>query len=127
MLLKSCRKCGRVIPYPKTYCDSCQPLMEEQKKVNEKLSEQRYNKNRKIRKDPRYAKFYKSKEWRTLSRVYLRDHQYKCEQCNKIATEVHHVVPIQTEDGWTRRLDYENLEAVCINCHNDKHKRFTVR
>mgnify|MGYP002479858236 CR=1 FL=1 len=123
ILLKSCRKCGKLLPYPLTYCEGCVPLVEEERKKSEKLSEQRYNKRRKG-KDPKYGKFYRSTEWKTLSRVYLRDQEYKCEVCHKLATEVHHVSPIQDEAGWLRRLDYSNLEALCIKCHNKRHKRF---
>lgn len=126
MLMKSCRKCGAVIPYPQTYCEACKPLIEEQREHNQRLTDQRYNKRRKG-KDPKYKRFYGSTDWITLSRVYLQDHKYRCEECKGIATEVHHVVPIQTEAGWTRRLDYENLEALCITCHNKRHDRFTVR
>ena len=41
-----------------------------------------------------------------------------------MATEVHHIKPIQTDEGWERRLDYDNTKSVCIECHNYYHNRF---
>ena len=41
--------------------------------------------------------------------------------CQGLATEVHHIKPIQTRDGWDKRLEWENLEAVCTSCHNGRH------
>lgn len=55
---------------------------------------------------------------------YTQDKGYRCEECGAIASEVHHIVPIQTDEGWERRLDYNNLECVCVYCHNKKHGRF---
>ncbi|MBR0575692.1 HNH endonuclease [Proteiniclasticum sp. BAD-10] len=127
MLVKSCRRCGRTIPYPLAYCEECRPAIEEQKEINQKLREQRYNKKRSTKADPKYRAFYRSQDWITLARVYLQDHEYHCEDCKAMAAEVHHVVPIQTADGWLRRLDYDNLRALCIRCHNKAHDRFTVQ
>ena len=42
--------------------------------------------------------------------TYAQDKAFRCEQCGRVASEVHHVVPIQTDDGWTKRLDYDNLD-----------------
>mgnify|MGYP002673798769 CR=1 FL=1 len=124
MLLKQCRKCGAYIQYPATYCSKCLLIVEEERAINranaKSLADARYNKTR----DKKYLRFYNSPEWRHLSNQYMVDVGYKCEMCHKIATEVHHVVPIQTEEGWLRRLDYTNLMALCVNCHNKKHCRF---
>lgn len=124
MLLKQCRKCGAYIQYPATYCSKCLLIVEEERAKNranaKSLADARYNKTR----DKKYLRFYNSPEWRHLSNQYMVDVGYKCEMCHKIATEVHHVVPIQTEEGWLRRLDYTNLMALCVNCHNEKHCRF---
>lgn len=124
MLLKQCRKCGAYIQYPATYCSKCLLIVEEERAKNranaKSLADARYNKTR----DKKYLRFYNSPEWRHLSNQYMVDVGYKCEMCHKIATEVHHVVPIQTEEGWLRRLDYTNLMALCVNCHNKKHCRF---
>ena len=30
----------------------------------------------------------------------MMDEEYRCERCRRLATEVHHIKPIQTKDGW---------------------------
>lgn len=127
MLLKSCNRCGNLIPYGGGYCTRCKPIVEaecEARRVESKReSDKRYNKRR----DPKYIRFYHSSEWRVLSTRYTQDKGYKCELCGRMATQVHHIKPIQTPDGWTRRLDYDNLELLCTKCHNDRHNRFKRR
>lgn len=126
MLLKACRRCGSYIEYPRVYCSKCLPIVEterEARRIDTKREvDRRYNKNR----DKKYLRFYNSPEWRRLSTQYMVDVSYKCEgkNCRRIATEVHHIVPIQTPEGWERRLDYTNLKAVCTDCHNKEHNRF---
>lgn len=95
----------------------------ERKAQQQKRAGQKYNKKR----DPKYIRFYSSNEWRILSSKYRQDKGYKCECCGKIATEVHHIKPIQTDQGWERRLDYNNLKLVCLECHNKEHDRFQAK
>ena len=124
VLLKECRRCRSYIQYPATYCSICLPIVEEERarrRVDTKrVVDSRYNKTR----DKKYLRFYNSPEWRRLSTQYMVDVAYRCERCKRIATEVHHIQPIQTPDGWDRRLDYTNLKALCISCHNKEHGRF---
>ena len=124
LLLKSCNRCGNLIPYGSTYCNECKPIVEaireERRRETMKKVNRRYNKTR----DPKYMRFYSSIDWRTLSAKYTQDKKYRCERCGKIATEVHHVKPIQTPEGWEMRLDYNNLELLCLSCHNERHNRF---
>lgn len=124
MLLKSCGRCGKLIPYGLTYCSVCRPIVEAEREArrleSKRESDRRYNKTR----DPKYIRFYNSVEWRTLSSKYTQDKGYKCERCGKFATQVHHKQAIQTPQGWDRRLDYTNLELLCTQCHNDRHNRF---
>ncbi len=126
MLMKRCPRCGKMMPYGPTYCVACKPLAAAELAVvqeeNARKKARIYNKKR----DSKYLTFYRSKEWRTLSRSFLQAAGYKCQahlttDCKVIATEVHHVEPIQTPNGWERRLDWENLEAVCTACHNGRH------
>lgn len=127
MLLKECPRCKRLMPYGATYCTTCEPIVEaerEAKRIESKReSNKRYNKTR----DPKYSKFYNSKEWRVLSRRYAQDKGFRCEACGCIATEVHHKEYIQTPEGWNRRLDYDNLELLCVKCHNERHNRFNKK
>lgn len=124
MLLKTCRRCGNLIPYGSAYCPTCKPIVEAEKE--QRLLEQkreghkRYNKTR----DPKYTRFYNSSEWKILSAKRLQDDGYKCVKCKAIASEVDHIKPIQTPEGWELRLDYTNTQSLCLDCHNAKHKRF---
>lgn len=127
MLLKSCGRCGNLIHYGATYCNTCKPIVEAEREARMRASKlesnKRYNKTR----DPKYVRFYNSTEWRTLSAKYTQDKGFRCEKCGAIATEVHHVKAIQTPEGWERRLDSDNLELLCKACHNERHERFKKR
>lgn len=127
MLLKSCNRCKTLIPYGNVYCDKCKPIVEAERE--ERLRESKLEGNRRYNKkrDPKYIRFYNSKEWRTLSLKRLQDDGYKCVKCKQFASEVDHIVPIQTPDGWERRLDYDNTQSLCLECHNKKHDRFKKR
>lgn len=124
MLLKSCARCGKLIPYGLSYCSTCRPIVEAEREArrleSKRESDRRYNKTR----DPKYVRFYNSVDWRRLSSKYTQDKGYRCERCGKFATQVHHKQAIQTPQGWDRRLDYNNLELLCTQCHNDRHNRF---
>lgn len=127
MLLKSCNRCGNLIPYGSAYCTKCKPIVQAEREARRaeavKRGNRKYNKTR----DPKYMRFYSSSDWRMLSAKYTQDKGYKCEACGRIGTEVHHIKPIQTPDGWERRLDYNNLELLCTDCHNERHERFKRR
>lgn len=124
MLLKSCNRCGTLIQYGSVYCDICAPIIEGEREARRRElsleSNRRYNKTR----DPKYGRFYSSTNWRVLSKSKIQGVGYRCEKCGGIASEVDHIIPIQTPEGWDRRLDYDNLQALCITCHNAKHERF---
>ena len=124
MLLKSCRRCGNLIAYGSAYCSTCKPIVEAEKE--QRLVEQKRKGNKKYNKtrDPKYIRFYNSSEWRILSARRLQDDGYKCVKCKAIASEADHIKPIQTPEGWELRLDYNNLQSLCIDCHNAKHNRF---
>ena len=127
MALHPCPRCRALIPVGLPYCDTCRPIAESElqqhRLENLKRKQQRYNRRR----DPKYLAFYRSKEWKTLSRVYLQNKKYKCEakehhpDCTGLAVEVHHKQPIQTPEGWDLRLDWDNLEALSTACHNCRH------
>jgi len=127
MLLKDCKRCGVLIAYGAVYCRVCAPIVAEEREARARAykldSNKRYNKKR----DPKYVRFYNSGEWRTLSAKRLQDDGYKCVLCKAIASEVDHIVPIQTPEGWERRLDYTNTRLLCLDCHNKRHNRFQKR
>ena len=132
MAVHPCPRCGALVPVGVAYCDKCKPQAEAQAaeaiERRQAFKKAKYNKQYNKRRDPKYLTFYRSKGWRLLSRVYLQGRGYRCEAgldgCTRLAVEVHHKKPIQTDDGWDLRLDPDNLEAVCINCHNKRHERF---
>lgn len=126
MLMKKCPRCHRMMPYGPAYCSDCMPLATAElaaiKEENAKKKAFKYNRSR----DSKYLTFYRSKDWRLLSKTYLQAKGYRCEacltkDCTGLAVEVHHVKPIQTPEGWDLRLDWDNLEAVCTSCHNARH------
>lgn len=126
MLMKPCPRCRRMIAYGLSYCVECQPIAEaERAAAKEHRTEQlrkRYNQAYNQRRDPKYAAFYRCKEWRTMSRAKLQACGYRCEAklegCGTLAVEVHHTKPIKTEEGWAERFEWDNLMGVCIQCHN---------
>ncbi len=126
MRLKLCAKCQKVIPSNKTYCDRCEKLVQKRVEEYKKKSNSRYNKQR----DKKYEQFYNSKAWRKLRKKYI-DKYFLCELCDKnthtLAEEVHHKEPIQTVTGWERRLEWNNLIALCHYHHDMQHGRFKGR
>ena len=122
-----CAKCGKPTVYPERYCEGCRGVVAQEVEARKVETKAKADKAYNERRDPKYIKFYKSPAWRMLSARYLQDHQWQCESCGGLAVEVHHITPIQSEEGWGRRLDQKNLTAVCVKCHNQKHGRFQKR
>lgn len=126
MALHPCPRCKSLIPVGIAYCDTCRPVAEAQAaeaiERRQAYKRAKYNKAYNQRRDSKYLTFYRSKEWRLLSRTKLQDCGYKCqaklEGCKGLAVEVHHVKPIKTDEGWDERLEWDNLMGVCVACHN---------
>lgn len=85
-------------------------------------------------------KFYDSFSWRKLSKHIKERDNYECQECKrngfvqidaneysekakrkKIALVVDHIKEL--EDHPDLAFDEENLETLCVNCHNIKHDR----
>ena len=75
------------------------------------------------------SKYYNSKWWKRLRHSYITNHPL-CEECAKEgrstpAEEVHHVIPFLTgntdEERWDLLLDPDNLESLCLDCHQKIH------
>ena len=124
MLLKACGRCGNLIPYGKSYCDTCRPIVAAEREARRAETMKKINKRYNQKRDPKYVRFYNSKEWRMLAYKRLQDDKYRCVICGAIAAEVDHIIEIQTPDGWERRLDYDNTRSLCLECHNKRHNRF---
>lgn len=76
-------------------------------------------------------KMYRLPQWRKLSKAFLMLHPL-CSECLKRglvtpAIHVHHIVSFMTVNDELKRkellLDPNNLQALCQDCHNDKHNR----
>ncbi len=128
-LMKACPRCRRLIPHGQPYCADCAPIAAAERQAKQEhraeYLSKKYNKQYNRQRDPKYQTFYRSKAWRMTSRAKLSAAGYKCEAklpgCTHLAVEVHHIKPIRTEEGWNLRLDWDNLEAVCMACHNGRH------
>ena len=69
--------------------------------------------------------FYLSKNWEQTRAAYLMSQHYICERCGEPAKLVHH-------KHWINRanindanvtLRWDNLEALCQDCHNKEHHK----
>ena len=72
--------------------------------------------------------FYRSKAWKECRRAYMATVSGLCEECAKhgiikAADIVHHKITLDDEKARDPEiaLNFENLEAVCIECHNALH------
>ena len=127
MLLKSCGRCGNLIPYGASYCSKCTPIVKAEREARIQEAKRRSNRIYNQSRDPKYIRFYNSPEWRILSAKRLEIDGYRCQWCGKIAEEVDHIDELTTPQGWERRLDLENTRSLCHNCHNKRHNRFQKR
>lgn len=138
MLMKSCPDCGKLIPYGAARCEGCAQGYRSARKAKEKESKRIRDRRYNAKRDPKLSRFYHSKEWKALSALVMRESGYRCAKCGKrlgqrlddgriVTLEVDHVQPIQSEQGWHMRLDRNNLQALCTDCHNEKHHRFQRR
>lgn len=67
--------------------------------------------------------FYNSKAWRSVSAAYMSSKNYLCERCGRPAQICHHKTWLNAQNVHdpTVALNPDNLEAVCIECHNAIH------
>lgn len=67
--------------------------------------------------------FYNSKPWKRASAAYMSSKLYICERCGKPAKICHHKKWLNGENvnDPSTALSFDNLEALCIECHNAEH------
>ena len=95
--------------------------------------------NRLIEENKLY-KFYLSKHWKKLKEEVLNEQHHECQECLKkgILTHtntVHHINFVKTRPDLALSKTYIDLKgqtkpqliAVCEECHNKLHKRFTKK
>lgn len=72
--------------------------------------------------------FYASSKWRKAQTAYMTSQHYTCERCGEIARIVHHkkyITPANINDPEVT-LNWDNLEALCQDCHNKEHTQLAV-
>lgn len=72
-----------------------------------------------------YAKsFYTGTKWRKLSKLYMSSINYVCERCGGVAEICHHkkYITPQNINNDDITLNWDNLEGLCMDCHNKEHK-----
>ncbi|WP_256815571.1 HNH endonuclease [Cytobacillus sp. Bac17] len=86
------------------------------------------------------SKFYNSGEWKKLRAEIKKRDNYECQECKrqgrlsidtneyseragrkKIQLVVHHIKELEHHPDLA--LDEDNLETVCVDCHNKEHGR----
>lgn len=69
--------------------------------------------------------FYFSKSWEQCRAAYLVSQQNICERCAAIAKVVHHKTYLTQENinDASIALNWDNLEALCQDCHNKEHHK----
>ena len=67
--------------------------------------------------------FYHSRKWRQLSKLFLQSQNYICQRCGQPAEIAHHreyLTPANVNNPAVA-LNPDNLEALCMACHNAEH------
>lgn len=67
--------------------------------------------------------FYHSKDWTDTRQAYLIAQHYLCERCGEPAKVVHHkhYLTKRNINNADIALNWDNLEALCQDCHNKEH------
>lgn len=73
--------------------------------------------------------FYHSKSWIDTRRAYLISQHYLCERCGEPAKVVHHknYLTKRNINNADITLNWDNLEALCQDCHNREHHATDTR
>lgn len=69
------------------------------------------------------ATFYNSKAWERCRLTFLQSKFFICERCEGAATIAHHKEYLAPENinNPDITLNWDNLEALCQDCHNKEH------
>ena len=67
--------------------------------------------------------FYKSAKWRRVREGYIMSVHGICERCGESGLIVHHKILLtpQNINNPEVSLNWEHLELLCQECHNDEH------
>lgn len=89
-------------------------------KVVRKDNDKTYNYHRAVS-DNAYVRFYHSTAWKHKRQEILERDYGLCQRCGMDADLVDHIIP--SKDDWDDRLNSDNLQSLCRNCHRIKTKR----
>lgn len=69
--------------------------------------------------------FYNSKVWKQCRQGFMANKHYVCERCGGAATIAHHKQYLSPRNIHHPQvtLNWNNLEALCQDCHNIEHMR----
>lgn len=72
-------------------------------------------------------KIYNSTAWTQIRNAYMDKVNWRCERCGGLATICHHreYITAANVNRAEVTLNFENLEALCQECHNREHKHFS--
>ncbi|NMD90787.1 HNH endonuclease [Staphylococcus hominis] len=67
--------------------------------------------------------FYRSNRWKKCKNAYMQSQNYICERCGNLADICHHKIWLNESnvDDPMMTYNWDNLEALCIDCHNKEH------
>jgi 5-methylcytosine-specific restriction endonuclease McrA len=70
-------------------------------------------------------KFYNSKEWERCREAYIASRYGLCERCESAGEIVHHkkYLTQATINDPNITLNFDNLELLCVPCHNKEHSK----
>ena len=114
MLQRICEhsNCRNRVELPQRYCEE-----------HSSHSDKQYNKHVRMNEfNKKYDAFYHSNQWREVRKHKLLLTPL-CEVCTMDgrvtpAQMVHHKIELRSPNGWEKRLDLDNLESICYECHN---------
>ncbi|MCQ2979507.1 MAG: HNH endonuclease [Clostridia bacterium] len=75
------------------------------------------------RNDPKVYAFYQSVEWKKCRKTFIISKYGLCERCGNPGTYVHHKEYITSSNvnDTNITLNFDNLELLCHDCHNNEH------
>jgi|SRR5699024_698993 len=111
--------CRNRVDLPQTYC--AEHNGHSDKQYNKHVRTNSFNK--------KYDDFYHSTQWTKTRKTKLMQ-QPLCEVCSREgrmtkADMIHHIIELRSPNGWEKRLDLDNLEAICYECHNKEEHRYS--
>lgn len=110
--LKPCNKPGCSSLTTGRYCDN--------HKVQSTEDNRYYDK---YQRDKRSNSFYHSMAWKKVRKLAILNSNGLCVRCfdnNRLVQGyiVDHIIPVK--EDWSKRLELDNLQYLCLACHNKK-------